>query len=299
MAEPASGVRADPRPPAVVHVDLDGVTDIFAAHGWAPPTGPDRLFETGLQRCLDFFDRHGVRATLFVIASSLADPRKRALVAEAVARGHELASHTVTHRPLTTLGPADKREELAASRAQIEDAFGVQVAGFRAPGYRIDRATYELLAELGYEWDGSAFPTPAFATALQEPVERLREIRRPVDGFPFVAVPMPDHRPLPLPFSASYVLTLDRVGLGLPLFTTGLRRFHRTGRPFVCLFHLIDFADPMPAPLALRQRVFTLSMTAVQRKMEVGQRILGAVADRYRVMTTNQLMAEVRAAGAL
>jgi hypothetical protein len=32
------------RPPAVVHVDLDGYSAICAAHGWSVPAGPDHLF---------------------------------------------------------------------------------------------------------------------------------------------------------------------------------------------------------------------------------------------------------------
>src|SRR5947207_426593 len=86
-----------PLPPAVVHVDLDGAVDIYKGHGWPYPYSDDPLFETGFRRMLDFFTRNHIRATLFVIAHSLDDPRKRELLETAVKHGHELASHTMTH----------------------------------------------------------------------------------------------------------------------------------------------------------------------------------------------------------
>jgi peptidoglycan/xylan/chitin deacetylase (PgdA/CDA1 family) len=278
---------------AVVHVDLDGASDIFVIRGWTYHAYPDTLFETGLRRCLDLFDRQQIRATFFLIAASLRDPRKRALVAEAAARGHEIASHSVTHRLLTTLDRADKRREVADSRTQIEQDLGIAVSGFRAPGYQIDRECYELLAESGYAYDASAFPTAAFATALHEPIEQLVDIRCPVAGSPFAAIPMPDHRPWPVPFGPSYVLTLDQVGAGLPYFRAGLRRLRRMSRPFVLLFHLADFADPLPPDVTgtFRRRLFTLSTVTTSWKIDRCVRMLEEVRRHYQIVPTETLLA--------
>lgn len=287
--------RTSGQPPAVIHVDLDGATDIFFVHGWKYRDTEDPLFETGFRRCLDLFEARDIRATFFVIASSLAKPRKRALIDEAVRRGHEIASHTVTHRVLRNLSSQDKRAELADSRTMIESALGVRVKGFRAPGYRIDRECYELLAELGYEYDVSAFPSAGFSKHLQEPVERLRTTRCPVDGRPFLAIPMPEYGPVPLPFSPSYVLLLDQAGLGLPHFRQGLKRFRRTERPFVFLFHLVDFADPLPRGVTSAfQRLFTLSLMSPDRKIALCERMLDQVSQHYRIVPTAALVAEAR-----
>ena len=117
-----------PRPPAAVHVDLDGAAAIYAVHGWPYPYDRDPLFETGLANLLALLDETAVRATLFVIADDLADPRKRALLETAVARGHAIGCHAATHRKLTTLDPAQQRREVIDSRARIAAALGRQTA---------------------------------------------------------------------------------------------------------------------------------------------------------------------------
>ena len=44
-----SGIGPTSGPPAaVVHVDLDGASDIYRVHGWSYPWTDDPLFETGL-----------------------------------------------------------------------------------------------------------------------------------------------------------------------------------------------------------------------------------------------------------
>ena len=114
-------------PRAAIHLDLDGATDIFRVHDWPYPKegGLDPLFDDGLPRALDFFDEEGVKATLFVIGRTVDDALACSRLREAVARGHEIASHTITHRLLTQLSSDEKREEIVSSRKKIEDALGV------------------------------------------------------------------------------------------------------------------------------------------------------------------------------
>ena len=278
-------------PAATVHVDLDGAQDIFEGRGWGYSAADDPLFETGMRHCLDFLAANGIRATLFVIARSLRDPRKRALIDEAARAGHEMASHTVHHRYLTQLDTQGKREEIRVSREFMEQELGVPVLGFRAPGYRIDRESLELLAECGYAWDSSVFPTAKYAAALRTPVETLRAPHTPIPGSDFVEWPMPDHRPFPLPFNPSYSLLL-----GDWLFRRGMLRFRAGGRPLSLLFHLIDFSEPLSADRlrGLSSRVFTLSTMGAARKRAHCQSMLDLVRHNYRVMTTHEAIAEWR-----
>ena len=126
------------RPAAVVHVDLDGATHINRAHGWTPRFQRDALFVSGLRRAMSLFAERRITATLFVIAEDLADPEKRALIVEAAAQGHEIASHTITHRHLTALAPGDRSKELRDSREALEQVVGKRITGFRAPGFRLE-----------------------------------------------------------------------------------------------------------------------------------------------------------------
>jgi peptidoglycan/xylan/chitin deacetylase (PgdA/CDA1 family) len=276
-------------PPAAIHVDLDGASDIFRMWGWRFE-GEDTVFETGLRNALDLFEANGVRATLFVIADSLDQPRKRALVEEAMRRGHEVASHTVTHPDLLKQDTARRQSEISGSRERLERELGVKVRGFRAPGYRLDRECIEMLAASGYAWDASAFPTPVFSGRLRTPVERLLAPHRPVDGSEFLELPLPDHRPWPVPFNPSYShLT------GLTYFRWGLKRAHRRGLPLVMLFHLIDFSDPLPAGQlrGWKSRIATLSNISGEKKRRGCQQMLDEIKARYRIVPTCDLIAEV------
>ena len=98
-------------------MDLDGASAIYAVHGWPYPYDEDPIFETGLRNTLDFLEAADVKATLFVIAEDLDNPRKRSLLELAVAQGHEIGCHSYTHRKLAALA-----EEAGRAIIAIEDA---------------------------------------------------------------------------------------------------------------------------------------------------------------------------------
>jgi hypothetical protein len=274
-------------PPFVVHVDLDGWSDISRAHGWKNAQHTDTIFETGLGNFLDLVEANGLRATLFVIANSLEEPRKLELIRQAVHRGHEIACHSLTHAYLSQIDRRSKEREVVEGRKKLEDCIGVQVRGFRAPGYRIDRESVDLLGECGYEYDSSVFPTQKFSEQLKVPISDLAAPGRPFGDNPLVELPLPGHLPLPFPFNPSYALVF-----GLSYFRLGLSRFRKKGHPLVLLFHLIDLAEPLPREQlnGFRSRLFTLSTMRVEQKRSRCQKILNWVLADYSPMTTSALV---------
>lgn len=285
------GGPTDPRRLAVVHVDLDGAADIFKAHGWPYPWRDDPVFETGLLNLFELCDRVRVTATLFVIASSLDDPVRYELLKEAVRRGHEIASHTTTHADLRGTGIPGRRREIAGSRERLEDRLATPVRGFRAPGYSIDRQAIELVADSGYEYDSSAFPTARFASRLGIAVAALQSPGRPFPGSALVELPLPAYRPLPLPFTPSYSLTV-----GSAYFRLGFRLWQAKGASFVLLFHLIDLADPLPRNRArtVASRLYTLSGMSAERKRQRCRQMMDIVNGACRLITTAALLETVR-----
>lgn len=278
-------------PAAAVHVDLDGAAAIWAVHGWRWSGEDDPLYESGLEGALELFAREGVRATLFVIARDLEHPARRALLRAAVDQGHAVASHSLDHPRFDGLAREEKRRQIAESRARIADVLGVAPQGFRAPNFEVDRETLELVAEAGYAWDSSTFPGARSA----------RRIGRAVPSMPFdplgdgrlLELPLPDHAPLPLPFHPSYALVL-----GEWYFRLGLARFRRGGAPALVLFHLTDFAAPLPAArlCGARSRFFTLSHRSAAAKRAACARLLARVRRDYELVDTEQLVARARAA---
>jgi len=269
-------------PPAVVHLDLDGARHIFRAHGWRYDGTEDPLFESGLRGALDLFARAGLRATLFVVAEDVEDARKLALIRDAADAGHEIASHSVTHHLLTDMDRSTKQHEISRSRSVLTDTLGVDVRGFRAPYFRRDPECLELIGEAGYAYDSSEM-----AGRNRQP----REPYRPLPGQPLFELPLPALSRLALPFHPSYSLMI-----GQWYFKAGLAAYRRRPAPFVLLFHLTDFADPVPRAWARtwRQRLFTLShLTARDKRARCGA-MLDWVRQHFTVGTTAQLIDEVR-----
>ena len=280
--------RTDSSPPAVVHVDLDGAKHIFANNGWRYDSAHDPLFDSGMRHLLRFLDRNGITATLFAIAEDLQDPIKRRWLEQAVNKGHEIASHSLTHPRLYDLDLAGKREEIALSRESLEEALGVEVHGFRAPSYSIDHECLAILAECGYRYDSSVYPIPKFADQLRVGSLSQKPFRHAA-GRGVWELPLPNYKPGLFPFHPCYALIVGRT-----YFRWRLAAFRRTLHPLVMLFHLTDFADPLPKEQlpGWKAKIMTLSHLSSTVKEDRCGQMLEAVRRRYRVLTTAELLQE-------
>ncbi len=274
------------RPPAVIHVDLDGAGDIFSAQGLNRKSQQDPLFESGLEACLDFLDRQNLTATLFVIARDLKDPRKLELLKRAVARGHEIASHSVTHPRLSECSFEQKKSEIFESKRLLEESLGTEVKGFRAPSYTIDRESFQLVCDAGYSFDSSVYPDARFARKLRIPAV-LPVPFRPLLDEDTVELPLPAYRPAPFPFHPSYSQVL-----GGWYFNWRLKAFRTTGNPLVLLFHLADFSEPLAKKdlPSIRAKVFTQSHRPAAAKLEHCEKVVGRVRELYEITTTSALL---------
>jgi len=83
----------------------------------------------------------------------------KARLREALRRGHRVASHSLDHPRFDGLVRAERRRQIAESRARIADLLGVAPHGFRAPNFEIDREVLELEHVLG--GGGGSRPLPA------------------------------------------------------------------------------------------------------------------------------------------
>lgn len=72
-------------------------------------------------------------------------------IREWLAEGHEIGSHSMTHRNLSKLGEADARRQIVDSKRQLEDQFGVPIRHFSYPHGKFNAMTETLVEEAGYE----------------------------------------------------------------------------------------------------------------------------------------------------
>lgn len=144
--------------PHVFSVDLE---DWY--HGIEIPMGEWDQFEDRVHRgtdaLLSLMERHGVRATWFVlgyVAEKYPD-----IVRRVHACGHEVATHGYSHAKVYDLDPDSFREEIRRSRDLLQDLTGESVRGYRAPYFTVTKQSLwalEVLAEEGIEYDSSIHP---------------------------------------------------------------------------------------------------------------------------------------------
>lgn len=297
------------RPYAIFSCDLDTVDRHLQGYGIEDLPACDRIYRTAVPRVLELFEELGVPGVLFVIARD-ADS-ERALWRDAVASGHEVASHSLTHtQPFSALDDERLRAELAESRARLSAASGAEVIGFRAPAWDVSARVLATLAECGYRYDASMFPTPVLVAS------RLAAYRRSARKGSIFSMDLVGHAFAPtVPHRAAaargtlveFPISVTR-WLRLPvyhtfsyfvppwLFARGLRSALRSGRPLCYEFHaadLLDLASDGIDPRMDRHPGMRLSLAAKRAAL---RDVLAAIARERRVLTYRQAMEEGMAA---
>ena len=102
----------------------------------------------GVPRLLDHFDKHGVKATSFMVGAAV--ERHPDLAREIVRRGHEAAAHGKTWESLFALPREEEKRNIAEGAEIIQRITGARPLGWNAPGFRNSPNTLEILQELGF-----------------------------------------------------------------------------------------------------------------------------------------------------
>jgi len=257
-----------------ISVDLDNYQDYQSLVKTELDCEPKSFYADAIPRFLDVFDRCGVKATFFMIGRDAAGARNRRIARQVAERGHEIGNHSFTHPyNFRGLSRAQKRAEIDQSQAAIEDVVGERPVGFRTPSCDLDLETLELLAERGYLYDSSIFPTPLmwafmlygklFVRRSEYQLGYLRSVFAP----PRPYLPRADqlHRPceaasaagprvVEIPVSVTpwlrlpFYSTFSRL-LGTRLFDWCLRVPRRESELHM-LFHMLEMADFQGTALA-------------------------------------------------
>lgn len=107
----------------------------------------------GLDEYLKILDRYGIKSTLFTVGDLAEQFVDR--LREYVAKGHSLALHSYSHIAPMTVPLEQFREKIRRAKRKMEECFGVDIVGFRAPCFSIDEQRLDVLRELGFRYDSS------------------------------------------------------------------------------------------------------------------------------------------------
>lgn len=163
-----------------ISIDVDAMRFYGAIHGLPKAPGEnDPIYRLALPRFFDLLDEVGVPSTVFFVAEDL-PLAGESLRAGLAATGSELASHSFAHDYRLGVRPKEEiRDDLGRAHAALSEAAGTPVVGFRAPGYNTTPAMLECLVELGYRYDSSLLPAPAYFGARAAAIARYQLLGRP------------------------------------------------------------------------------------------------------------------------
>jgi hypothetical protein len=260
-------------------------------------------------RLLELLDELGVPCVFFAIGRDA--ERESTLWRAMTAAGHEVASHSLSHcQPFSTLGDAALREEVQTSRVRLGAAAGTEVAGFRAPAWDVTPRVLAMVANAGYRYDASVFPTPLLVAS------RIAAYRRSADKGSIFAMDLLGHAFAPstphrthgaasglveFPIAVTRWLRLPvyhTFAYFVPpwLFARGLGSVLRSGRPVCYEFHAADLLDLATDDVDPRMERHPGMRIPVAQKRAILRDVLARIAGERRVVTYRTALEEGLAA---
>jgi polysaccharide deacetylase family protein (PEP-CTERM system associated) len=147
---------------SIFSVDVEDwfhILDVPSAPVLSEWAGLPSHVEKNFRKLLDIFSECNVQVTCFFLG--WVGERFPHLVKEAVARGHEIASHGYGHQLVFQQTRDQFHNDVRNARLLLEDIAGTPVIGYRAPGFSTTEDTpwfFEALVDAGYQYDSSVFP---------------------------------------------------------------------------------------------------------------------------------------------
>jgi hypothetical protein len=161
------------KPVATLSIDLDDLWAYLKTAGKPGWEEAPSYLPLVLPRIREILARRAIRLTVFVVGRDAAKAENREQLAGLAADGHEIANHSFDHESWLSRRPREViAADIAAADEAIEAATGQRPVGFRGPSFGLSSSLLSVLAERGYRYDASTFPT--FLGPLARLYYRLR-----------------------------------------------------------------------------------------------------------------------------
>jgi peptidoglycan/xylan/chitin deacetylase (PgdA/CDA1 family) len=99
---------------------------------------------------LDILEKEKVKATFFVIGSTLLNPHKHQLLKKAYDQGHTIGNHTWTHPWLTKISEKQLEKEVGDTQNGINAIAPNNIKFIRPPFGAVNQKVYSKLNKMGY-----------------------------------------------------------------------------------------------------------------------------------------------------
>ncbi len=245
--------------------------------------------EQQTHKILALLDRHQVKGTFFCLGWVV--ERHPLLIKAIHDAGHEVACHGRDHKRLFTMTRDQFFQDVAGAKAQLEDATGSAVKGYRAPSFSLTPDTwwaYECLEELGFTYSSSIYPVHHDHYGMPEAPRRPFW---PIGAGRILEVPMSVYKlGRAWPASGGGYFRLLPYFLGKGLFSRSVRQ---SGLPGVFYMHPWEMDPDQPfvanAPWLSRFRHYT-NQSRMARKVGrlCDSRSWGRMKDIYNIAFEEQ-----------
>lgn len=297
---------------ASVSLDLDNQWSYMKTHGDDGWESFPSYLDVVVPRILDFFEARNQKITIFVVGQDAAIESNRPALKSLADAGHEIANHSFNHEPwLHLYSDQQLLEEFQKSEDAIFEATGQRTNGFRGPGFSFSDQVLNVMADRGYAYDCSTFPTflgPVarayyfFSSTLnrQQKKERKELFGKFSEGFrpnkPFnwkigdqqlLEIPVTTMPFFKVPIHASYIFYLAQFSktLAKMYFWKAMKLCWLTKTRPSLLLHPLDFMDVDDVP---ELKFFPAMKVSSDRKLELLDSCLDMMQKHWELVTMQQ-----------
>ncbi len=301
------------KPVASLSLDLDNQWSYMKIHGDKGWEDFPSYLDLVVPRFLTFFQKQNLKLTVFIVGQDAALTKNQYALRAIADAGHEIGNHSFHHEPWLHLRSEEEiAQELSLAEKHIEKATGKRPIGFRGPGFSYSRSILRVLANRGYHYDASTFPSflgplaRAYYFMTAKLTEEEKQKRKALfgkfqDGFqplkPFqlnlgnagklIEIPVTTMPLIKIPIHLSYILYLScfSTTLALLYFRFALTLCRWTGTSLSLLLHPLDFlgGDDLPA-LAF----FPAMNLTSAKKLEIVSKVIGMMSKQFKILTMEE-----------
>ncbi len=193
---------------------------------------------------LNFLSRKKLKATFFFLG--WVAEQYPELVKEAVAEGHEIASHGYSHSMITHQTPEQFKADLEKSLKILNALSDAPVVGYRAPTFSVTKQTLwalPIMFDAGIRYDSSVFPIYHDRYGIPDAPRDLYTIYQKdsecITEYPITTVKFGRYN---FPCSGGGYFRLYPFSFSLSL----MKRCHNEGRPIIFYAHPWEFDQNLP-----------------------------------------------------
>jgi hypothetical protein len=148
------------KPVSSISLDLDNLWSYLKTQGASGWESYPSYLEIVVPRILAVLKRCDQRITFFIVGKDAELAANKPVLKQIADAGHEIANHSLMHEPWLHLYSREQiHSEIGDAEQAILAATGQATRGFRGPGFSTSPLVREVLAERGYIYDASLFPS--------------------------------------------------------------------------------------------------------------------------------------------